>query len=496
MAGDATDGRLTSLRSVADGASLHFLGTVIVNGLGFLLNLVLTRTLGASVYGIYAYGTMVIASVLTFANFGTDVSATRYLSGNLGRRSYQNRILGLAYATTVAVSVVVSVGLFLAAPRINAYTLEEPLFTPAMQVFAIALPFQALTHVASSTVRGLELPVEKTVILLAGPTFQLLAIVAAVAVGYSVIGVAAAYAVACLLAFLFALVYSLRRTGLRPSWEFRRAEAVDFYDYSAPLTLSKASSFLFKRVDVFMVGIFLLAADVGVYNVAVLLAGIVAMPLGGINQLFPPVASRLHADGDRATLETVYATVTRWSITASVIIALPLFLYREPVLAVFGPEFVVGGSVVALFVLGQLFNAAAGPANDLLTMTDHQYAVMTNHVVFGLLNVVLNYLLILQLGLVGAAVATAGVLAGLNVVRVIEVWYFEGLVPYTTELWKPVVATGVAGAAMTALAGVLDGYVLVIVGATVGGCAFVLSLAAFGVAEQDRELARDYLDLV
>jgi len=220
------------------------------------------------------------------------------------------------------------------------------------------------------------------------------------------------------------------------------------------------------------------------------------MPLGGINQLFPPVASRLHADGDRATLETVYATVTRWSITASVIIALPLFLYREPVLAVFGPEFVVGGSVVALFVLGQLFNAAAGPANDLLTMTDHQYAVMTNHVVFGLLNVALNYVLILQLGLVGAAVATAGVLAGLNVVRVIEVWYFEGVVPYTTELWKPLAATGVAGAVMIALSGVLGGYALVVVGATAGGCAFVLSLAAFGIAEQDRELARDYLNLV
>ncbi len=495
MATDSSS-KLSSLRSVADGATFHYVGTVVVNAVGFLLNLALTRTLGPSVYGVYAYGTLVISSTLTFANLGSDVSTTRYLSANRDDPAYQNRILGLSYLTTTVVSLLAAVVLYLAAPTINASTLEEPLFTPALRIFAIALPFQALTRVVSSTFRGLERAVGKTVVLVLGPVLRLLVVVAAVLVGYSLLGVAAAYAVACLLAFLSALSYALARTDLRPEWDLRREEVTAFYDYSAPLTLSKAASFLFKRVDVLMVGIFLASASVGVYNVAVLLATVIAMPLGGINQLFPPVASRLHANGDRDELEGVYATVTRWSITASLILALPLFVYRAEVLSLFGPEFVVGTGVVALFVVGQLFNAAAGPANDLLTMTDHQYLVMANHFCFGVVNVVLNYLFILEFGLVGAALATAGVLASLNVVRVVEVWYLEGLFAYSRALWKPLAAATVAATTMVGVELYLDGYVLLVVGSAAGSLAFLACLYQFGLAERDVELAGDYLEMM
>ncbi|ELZ17395.1 flippase [Natrinema limicola] len=487
---------LNSLRSVADGASLHYVGMLVINLAGFLLTLVLTRTLGATIYGIYAYGTMVLQSVLTVSNFGTDVSATRYLAANRSDPAYQNRILGLAYATTLGVSLVVAVFLFVMAPTINAYTLEEPLFEPAMRVFAVALPFQALTYVVSSTFRGLEMAVGKTVVAVLGPVAQLIAIVAAVAVGYSVLGVAAAYAVACLVAFSIAFWYALAQSDLRPEFNFSRREALDFYDYSAPLTLSKAGNFLFKRIDVFMVGIFLAAADVGIYNVAVLLATVLAMPLIGINQLFPPVASRLHSEGAIDELESVYATVTRWSITASIILALPVVIYRTEILALFGPEFVAGTTVVILFVAAQLFNAASGPANDLLTMTDHQYLVMVNHLVFGGLNVVLNYIFILEFGMIGAALATASILAALNILRVAQVWYLEGLFAYSVTLWKPLAATALAAVVMWLAGLYVDGLVLVIVGSTAGVAAYLMSLYQLGLDDRDRELAGEYLGLM
>jgi hypothetical protein len=39
-------------------------------------------------------------------------------------------------------------------------------------------------------------------------------------------------------------------------------------------------------------------------------------------------------------------------------------------------------------------NALAGPSNDILTMTDHQYVVLINHWGVGLFNVMLNFLFI------------------------------------------------------------------------------------------------------
>lgn len=482
-----------SLRSVLDGAVLHYLGTAIVNLIEFLLTLLLTRVLGASVYGIYAFGTMLVGSVLAIANLGTDIATMRYLAASQDDRPFQNRTLGLAYATTLLVGALVGAVLFVLAPTITAYTLEEPVLTPAIQVFAIAVPFQALTLVAASTVRGLELPVEKTVILVVEPALKLAAIGMAVFAGYALLGVVAAYAVACVMAFLFALAYSLRRTGLRPRLEMRAAEMGTFYRYSAPLSLSKASTFLFKRVDVLMVGIFLAAADVGIYNVAVILAGVIALPLAGINQLFPPAVSRLSADGDEESLASVYATVTRWSITASILVALPIVVYRLEVLALFGPEFVAGWTVLVLFVAAQLCNAAAGPANDVLMMTDHQYVVLGNHLVLGLANVVLNYILIVSVGLIGAAIATATTLAVLNVLRVLEVWYLEGLFAYSRRLWKPLVAGGVAGLLMVGTGHYLEGIVVLFVGGSLGACGYLLALYLLGIEQRDREFATAYV---
>lgn len=497
MAKDSSsEGGFASLRSVADGASLHYVATVVVNLVGFALNLLLTRALGASVYGVYAYGTMVISSVLTFSNFGADVSVTKYLSANHDDRSYQNGVLGLSYATTLVISVATAAGIYLAAPTINAHTLAESEFTMALRIFAVALPFQAITRIAANTFRGLEMPVGKTVILLSGPSTRLVAVAGAVAVGYSLLGVAAAYAVACVMVCLFAVSYSLSRTDLTPSWGLGRGDVREFYNYSAPLTFSKASSFLFKRVDLFMVGFLLTSTHVGVYNVAVLLATVISMPLAGLNQFFPPVASRLHSNGDYEALESVYATVTRWSITASVMIALPLFVYRAEVLALFGTEFVAGTAVVALFVVGQLFNAAAGPSNDLLTMTDHQYLVMVNHATFGFANVALNYVFILEFGLVGAAMATAGVLALLNVVRALEVWLLEGLLAYSIQLWKPLAAGGLAIAAMYGAKLSLEGLALLVVGSALGTAVFLGALYLFGIDDRDRELATEYFGIV
>lgn len=491
----AHDERAVSLRSVADGASLHYLGTILITLAGFLITLVLTRTLGAGTYGIYAYGTMIVTGVLTFAHLGADVSVTRYLSANRREAAVQRRMLGLSYATSIAGSLVVAIVLFGFADPINAATIDEPAFTTALQLFAIAVPCQALAHLAANTFRGLERPVGQTVVNVATPVFQLVCIVLAVLAGFSLAGIVAAYVLASLLAACFGIWIARTRTRIRPTLQGVRGDVLGYVNYSVPLAFSKASSFLFKRVDVFMVGILLGATEVGIYSVAVLLATAIAMPLGGINQLFPPVASRLHSNGAYGALESVYRTVTRWSISASLVVALPLLVYRSEVLAVFGPEFVAGSVVVVLFVFGQLCNAAAGPANDVLTMTDHQYVVLVNHTAFGVLNVVLNYVLILQFGLAGAAVATAGVLAALNVVRALEVWYLEGLLGYSVAVCKPMVATAVSGTVLVAMGLFLDGFVLLVVGPAAGVLAFVAVLYALGIEAEDRQLIRQYREV-
>jgi len=495
MSDSSTDaGTRSPLSSITRGASLHFFGRLLSTGLRFVLNLVLTRSLGPALFGIYAYTRTLMSFIVIVARFGTGKSLLRFIPKYEEDPERRNRTVGLAYLTAVAGSAFLGGSLYFAAPLVSSLTLKSALLVTTLRVFAIVLPFNAVMKLTHAVFRGLEL-LEYQVLVenVAYPVVQLGVVVAAVALGYSLLGVVAALAVGLVLVSFLCLALLYTRTSVRPqaSVSSSRMELSEFYSYSIPLTMKDLGSLLYNRVDILMIGFFLAETAVGVYRISVLVATILALPLGAFNQLFPPVASRLYMNDEMDELEQVYETITRWALTVTIPPALVMILYSAELLRVFGAEFTVGGLVLTLFAVAQLTDSAVGPSGFLLLMTDHQYLNMTNQWLLGVLNVVFNYVLIQELGLIGAAVVSAGVLTLINVLRVVEVWYTEGLVPYSTSFWKPVGAGLGAGLVMASLSRVLDGYALLVGGSLVGGCVFVSLLLAFGIEQHDLDFFAD-----
>jgi O-antigen/teichoic acid export membrane protein len=240
-----------------------------------------------------------------------------------------------------------------------------------------------------------------------------------------------------------------------------------------------------------MVGFFLVETEVGIYQISLLVAGLLTLPLGGFSQLFPSVASRLYSNGKTSELNAVYKRITRWSLTSAIPIGLMTLLYSEEILAIFGPNFPTGSSVLIFFTIAQLTNCAVGPSGFLLMITDHQYINMLNQWTLGVLNVALNYILILEFGLIGAALATATVLGFINIVRVIQVQYFEDMFPYTKSILKPILSGLITSVPMYTLTLFYDGYVLLVIGGVTGICCFALLLLIFGIEEDDREFFQE-----
>jgi O-antigen/teichoic acid export membrane protein len=237
-----------------------------------------------------------------------------------------------------------------------------------------------------------------------------------------------------------------------------------------------------------MVGFLLSGAAVGVYNIAIMVAGILMLPLSAFNQLFPPIASKLYHRGDYTELENVYRTVTRWVFTISLFPGLAVILYTQEILQVFGEEFASGVLVLTLFTIAQLTNCLVGPSGFLLMMTEHQYLTMMNQLLSGFLNVVLNYLLILQYGLIGAAMATATILACINLLRVGQVWYLEGFFPYDRKYIKPITAGIVSAIIMTLISLVLSQYLLLLIGGATGAISFFGCLFLMGFEEEEVDI--------
>lgn len=491
---ERSDQSNSSLGSITRGASFFAIGHIVSKIAGFLVNLILTRTLGTGLYGIYAYGTMIMSFISIFTDLGTDKALMKFIPEYEGDPHRQNQIIGLVAVTVITASVLVSILLYVFAPLINDLTLRHSLFVDILRILAIALPFKALITSITSSFQGLELPEYQIFISKITMSVSRLVLTGlAILLGYALLGAITAVVLAWVITFGVGVALFLSQTSLRFALTTTKSRIMEFYNFSLPLTIGHLGSMLQQRTDVLMIGFFLTGSAVGIYNVAFVLAKFLQLPLLAFNQIFPSVASRLYANSELAELDTVYSQVTRWTLTATLLPTLGLVIYPAEVLAVFGQNFTAGEEVLILLALSQFVYAAVGPSGYILMMTGHQYLTMANEWGLGVLNVVLNYFFIQYFGIIGAALATAGLIALLNVLTLFEIWYTEGLLPYSRNFLKPLLAGGVAGVTMYILAGVFSDYVLLVVGGSCGMLTFILMLLLLGIEQNDKEFLREYV---
>jgi O-antigen/teichoic acid export membrane protein len=234
-----------------------------------------------------------------------------------------------------------------------------------------------------------------------------------------------------------------------------------------------------------MLGFLATASGLGIYKVSLTFAILVSLPLNALNRIFPPIVSGLYEKDNRHDLVLVYKTVTRWAVTGGLPISIGLIFFREQFLQLMGPGFTEGGLILSILIVGQFVNTAVGPSGYLLLMTDRQNLVMINQWVFGILNVVLNFLLISKIGTIGAAIATAITLILLNSIRVFEVSLLEGYHPFTKTLIKPVVASCGLILSLFLVEPISTGIIKIVIGAAIGGTVYVGVLASLGVSSTD-----------
>jgi len=488
---EGTDDATEVLHAVTRGAGLSIAGILAQRGIMFATNLLLTTTLGVAAYGLYALGRRILGTLQGFAHMGSNPTLLRLLPKYDDDTEEQGRVLGTAILTTALTSLTFAAGLFVFAPTVRASMGADASFVSVLRAFAVVLPVLVFVWQISNLFRGLELIGYQVVFArILRPGAQLVAVAVAFALGLSLSGVIESVIVALVVVLAVGVALSFRVLSIRPALPRSRAELVEFYNFALPNSLARAGAVLRSRVDVLLVGALLTAEAAGIYNISLFLTGFISLPLLSVNQLFPPVASRLHSDGQFETLQATYSTATRWIVTAALCIAVYEVAFRSTLLSVFGPAYARGELVLVAFAVGQVVSSSVGSAGWLLVMTDHQYIAAANNWLLGITNVGLSYLLILEFGLVGAALGTASSLAVVNALRVVELWYLEGLLPYDRAFLKPVFAAAVTVAVAFQVGHVVTGLPRLLVGACVTVGVFGATLVALGPEPEDRDLER------
>jgi O-antigen/teichoic acid export membrane protein len=157
----------------------------------------------------------------------------------------------------------------------------------------------------------------------------------------------------------------------------------------------------------------------GVYSVVQKGAEVIVILLYAINMPLAPAIARMHARNDREGLEHTTERMARATLFVSAPVAVAFIVLPHVYLDLFGQSFQTGTHALMIIAVGQLINAAAGPAGNVLLMTGKE-RIAVRGVAAGLIaNVVIAVVLVPRFGVTGGAIAFASSLVLWNTVLVI-----------------------------------------------------------------------------
>jgi len=487
----------TEIGQIARGAGLGLGANAVNYAVSYLFGILVARQLGADEFGLYTLGVTAVTLMSRFTILGLDRGLMRYASISRGQKKGRDlrHLVGIALVVGAAAGALGGLLLWIF-PEATLALLrwsDKSGLLPLLPILAIAAPAMTLTGIAIAGTQAFRTMRYRAVIVnIVQPVVRLVAALALIfIIGPTAMAPVLAFALAQALGTVLALLALAGLVRRVPATHERTPGAAQkLFRFSAPLMFSNVLAYLNGRTEILVLGMFLVAGASGIYNAAGRLAGLGLLVLTAFNAIFAPVISDLHHRGRMTELDTLFKLVTRWTIAFAMPLIVVQLIFAPQLMSLFGPEFVVGAPALRLLTLGQTVNFATGAVGLMLVMSGRSNIVFFNSLFTVILALALDFLLVPRYGLIGAGVAGALMLAIVNMVRVLEVWWLMRIHPFDLGFVKPFLAAAPAALAGLAWLHWLPVHTLYYLAAAcvVVGLVYLLATWLLGLNEGDRML--------
>lgn len=433
-------------RYALKGGLLQMLG-VMGNGLMAVHHILVARLFGQGTYGLYSGTLLIIEIASRFCCLGADKGLFRFVAGHraTGESIGEQRAVGTGLRNTLIVSCLFVVVAFVGSGWLGRWR-QEPWLEQTLPYMSLGALGTAVMLVLVAAALGRRVPrVSLAVRGVAEPGFLVLSTVvvgllwptvSALALSFGLAYLATATVAALLVRGVFGPGY-IREAVRLPSHR-------PFVKFSLTVAVLELVNMLRQRLDGLIVFAFFSHEMAALYLASEFIGRVAASIRYAFDGISGPMFAESLALVDRDRLQANLQVLTRWVLTLSLPLTSSLIVFREDLLFLSGEAFTAASTLVLFHVSGNLINGVFGMCGGVLVMSGRPRLLMINQITAGVVNVLACYLLIPRFGLTGAA--TAFVLSYIVVsgAAIIQVWFYERVHPFSTALFKPLMAAVVA----------------------------------------------------
>jgi O-antigen/teichoic acid export membrane protein len=201
-------------------------------------------------------------------------------------------------------------------------------------------------------------------------------------------------------------------------------------NFSLVMSIITISNMALKNIDVIMMGSYLNLEEVGVYSIAILVAGFIELPASAMGRIADSNIAQAFEEKRMDVVSKIYSDSTRLLMALGLLLFILINANINDLLSFLPPKYANGAGVVFIAGLASLSNMATGINSSLLFYTKH--VRLGSFLLVGLLilNITLNYFLIPSFGIMGAAYSVAISFFAFNFLKFILIKRLFALNPY------------------------------------------------------------------
>lgn len=356
----------------------YAVGQFAAVGIGVPLQLYVAKVLGPSSLGQYSMLDALVMVMTTCLGFGLGQGVLKWLPTYMtqGRYNSLRAMIGGGFRFLFLI------GISAYALLIFAYSLAQDSLLWLLPSWSVVLvggaliPLGLLHGFVQQALRGFQdirQLIFGTVYLQLG--FKLVMTVALLRLGLGLQGYLYAVTISTAAACLW--MWSVLHKHIRELPNSSETPVEGWSSYSQVLYGSTLIGLGSGYLDRFLSGLLLGPVSVGILSVAKQLQNLPAVSLQLVLNLVTPWFSSSHGDNDLEECKRIYHFSVFWMVRLGLPLSVFLMLFAEPVLRVFGEEFVEQGVPVLRFlVAGQIVNLLTGPVGSVLNMCGHEKSLL------------------------------------------------------------------------------------------------------------------------
>jgi O-antigen/teichoic acid export membrane protein len=381
--------------------------------LGLSLNYFAAHTLPTNEFGVFSLCQVLILALLALSKVGLENTTLKLVASARATKNHHN-IAGIYTLALAIILIALSITALLilnSATQIAEYIIRQSAVAQLFPVILMILIPSALIAINASVMRAFQRP--NLSILFGG--FITLVLTNILIVIYQPKSASAllwlmciANYAACLCSFIVCLATLKLRFKLTP------APFKAITHSCLPLWTSTIVAVIVQHFSTFVVARYSPIAELGIYSVALKVAALMSFVLFAVNAVVAPRFAALYANGDRHQLKELARHSGQLLLACAISMCLLLWLFADPIMGLFGKEFVQGAIYLKILALGQLVNVGTGSVVNLLIMTGHEKLHQRNTILIAILTCCLALILVPFYGAIGAATTTAVAMASQN----------------------------------------------------------------------------------